>query len=219
MVPYRPTKEDELLMQPYRTYGGQMMDIRWSGGWLTPEGVYHPVDYASGITHATIAEEHGSNMSGSGSIITSPPMMRLFNKAMWIRITYFEGSSFCIELRGDLGGSGARYSQEEGELVGYYDYRRKNELLKFVSDYKKGFETYFINEVEYNKYHEFVMAIKDDNVAHKVYLGSDPERLEIETRYFASKDGIVHKPRGRMTYDDLPDDDIYDTPTFMKGKV
>ena len=136
MVPYRPTKEDELLMQPYRTYGGQMMDIRWSGGWLTPEGVYHPVDYANGITHATIAEEHGSNIRGSGSIITSPPMMRLFNNAMWTRITYFEGSSFCIELRGDLVGGGTRYSEEEGTFVEYYDYRSKNVLLEFVSDYK-----------------------------------------------------------------------------------
>ena len=219
MVPYRPTKEDELLMQPYRTYGGQMMDIRWSGGWLTPEGVYHPVDYASGITHATIAEEHGSNIRGSGSIITSPPMMRLFNHAMWIRITYFEGSSFCIELRGDLVGSGARYSEEEGEFVDYLDYRRKNELIRFVSDYKKGFESYFINDIEYNKYHEFITAIKDEKVAHKVYLVSDSEHLYIEKRHFASKDSIEYAPRKRMTYDDLTDDGTYDTPTFMKGKV
>ena len=224
MVPYRKTNEDDLLLKPYSMYNGVKIDISWSGGWLSPEGAYFPVDYRNGITHATIAEEHGSKIHGSGSIISSPPMIRLFDIAKWIRITYFEGSSFCVELKDDFVQVRGIYSEEARGHVEHYDFRRQKELLRFINDYKDGFESYFINDVEYKKYHEFVKAIKDDNVTLKGYSASDLEASTTKSPYInlTPTDRTFHKSEKFETYEDfmkdfLKDED-YGIPTFMRSK-
>lgn len=153
MFPYHATKEDDLLMKPYRIYNGKKIDIRWSGGWLTPEGEYYPVDYSNGITHETIAKEHGSKILGSGSIRTCPLVMRIYKFAGWIRITYFEGSTFCVELK-----CGQRINSD------YVENQYLNKLIKFVNDYRTGFESYYINDVEYKKYCDFLAALKSGNI-------------------------------------------------------
>jgi hypothetical protein len=75
-----------------------MIDIRWSGGWLTSDGKYYSVDYKNGVTHETIANQHGELIGGSGSIMTRPPIMRIFDIALWMRIAVIEYSTFCVEL-------------------------------------------------------------------------------------------------------------------------
>jgi hypothetical protein len=163
VMAYLPTAEDLILMKPYRIYKGQKIDIRWSGGWLTPEGVYFPVDYSNGVTHETIAEEHGNQIWGSGSITTRPPLMRIFDIAKWMRITYLEGSCFCVELKGALV-SKDYISGQSMSGIHTYQHRRQKQLLNFVKDYREGFESYFINDTEYRKYREFVAAIRSNMV-------------------------------------------------------
>src|SRR5262249_30765156 len=46
--------------------------------------------------------DRGRQIVGSGSIMTRPPIMRIFDIAKWMRITYFKYSSFCVELKGSL---------------------------------------------------------------------------------------------------------------------
>lgn len=154
IIAYSPTKFDRLLMKPYRILNGVKIDIRWAGGWLTPEGEYLPVDYRNGITHDSIAVEYGSQIWGSGSITTRPPIMRIFDIAKWMRITYLEGSSFCVELKGTFIDSCSGYSKNI----------RQTKFLKFVNDYKDGFESYFINNTEYKIYRDFVAAIRNNDV-------------------------------------------------------
>jgi len=167
MRAYLETKEDRLLMiKPYKIYNGQKIDIRWSGGWLTPEGEYLPVDYRNGITHATIADEYGSQIFGSGSITTRPPIMRIFDIAKWIRITYFEGSSFCVELKDSFVSDSYINGQSSSEIH-HYKHRRQKQLLKFVNDYSDGFESYFINDTEYKNYRDFAAAIRNNKVTPK----------------------------------------------------
>ena len=146
VVAYRETPEDRALTSAFRVYNGQQIDIRWSGGWLTPRGVYHPVDYKNGITHETLAQEHGRKIRGSGSIMTRPPIMRIFDVARWMRITYLEPSTFCVELKGK-----------------FRDKKRQRAILQFVSDYQQ-FDSYFINDVQHNTYLDFVAAIRADKV-------------------------------------------------------
>jgi hypothetical protein len=216
MVPYRETIEDGLLLKPFRIYNGVKIDIRWSGGWLTPEGIYHPIDYANGITHATLAGEFGNKIGGSGSIISSPPMIRLFDIAKWIRITYFESSSFCVELKDAFVEVRGIYSEDAGGHVEHYDRRRQTELLRFVNDYRSGFEAYFINDTEYKKYHEFVSAIKDNVVTPTGYSLLNPVCSVANSHYtnFMSTDRTVDA----KVYDDLLEDENYGIPTFMRNK-
>ena len=153
MRPYIETPEDRILTtRPFRVYMGRKIDIRWQGGWLTPEGVFHSVDYKRGITHETIAEEYGGLIQGSGSIMSQTPLIRIFNMKGWMRISYFEGASFCVELKGDF-------------LDDYYDHGhdRQRTLLRFVRDYK-GFDEYYINDAKYDTYQLFVGAIGRNEV-------------------------------------------------------
>lgn len=167
MIAYHETKEDRLLMmEPYKIFNGQKIDIRWSGGWLTPEGDYLPVDYRNGITHATIANEYGCQICGSGSIMTRQPIIRIFDIAEWIRITYFEGSSFCVELKGSFISVSYMSGQSSSENS-LYRHRRQMQLLKFVKGYRGGFESYYINDIEYKDYRDFVAAIKNNEVTPK----------------------------------------------------
>ena len=218
MVPYRGSKEDDLLMKPYRIYNGVKIDIRWSGGWLTPEGVYHPVDYLNGITHETIAEEHGSKIRGSGSIMFRPPMLRLFDLAKWMRITYFEGSSFCVQLMDDLVEPYGKYNEETGEEIECFDVRRQTQLLRFVNDYKNGFECYFINDVEYKTYHEFVKAIKDDNVTPMGYSASDP--VEPDPIFQGFTRSPIDPAKHAKAYETFlnSEDEDYGIPTFLRNR-
>lgn len=169
---YRETPEDRALTNASRMYNGQKIDIRWSGGWLTPEGDYYPVDYKNGITHETIANEHGSAICGSGSIMTRPPIMRIFDIAEWMRVTYLEHSSFCVELKGSFVGNIVGYSGKSEEELYQYNRRRQNVLLRFVKDFKD-FESYFINDVKHQTYREFVTAIRQNVV--------EPTRADEET--------------------------------------
>ena len=147
VMPYRPTREDKILSKrPFRFFRGKKIDVRWQGGWLSPDGSYYPVDYEKGITHETIAEEHGNLIQGSGSITTRPPVIRLFDFGEWMRVSYFEGSSFCVELKGD-------FSNET----------RQRALLNFVRDYK-GFDEYYLNDKKHKTYQQFIAAISKNEV-------------------------------------------------------
>lgn len=119
---------------------------------MTPNGDFHSIDYKAGITHETIAEEHGGLIHGSGSIETQTPLIRIFNMARWMRISYFEGSSFCVELKG-------------GFLDNYRDDSndRQRALLNFVRDHK-GFDEYYLNDAQYNSYQLFFAAISREEV-------------------------------------------------------
>lgn len=163
IMAYRETPEDRALTKAFRMYNGQKIDIRWSGGWLTPDGDYYPVDYKNGITHETIANEHGSLIYGSGSIMTRPPIMRIFDIAEWMRITYFENSSFCVELKGTLVGKVTSSSGKNEEDLYQYNRRRQKVLLRFVKEFKE-FDSYFINNMQHNSYGEFVTAIRDNDI-------------------------------------------------------
>jgi hypothetical protein len=160
---YEETPEDRALTNPFRMYNGLKIDIRWSGGWLTPDGDYHPVDYKNGITHETIANEHGSSIWGSGSIMTRPPIMRIFDIAEWMRIAYLESSSFCVELKGSLVGNIVSASDKNEEELYQYNHGRQSVLLRFVRDFKE-FDSYFINDVQHNTFRQFVAAIGQNNV-------------------------------------------------------
>ena len=141
MRPYIETPEDRTLTtRPFRVYKGRKIDIRWQGGWLTPEGDFHPVDYKRGITHETIAEEYGGLIEGSGSIMTTPPLIRIFGEG-WMRISYFEGASFGVELKWALD----------------YDEGKRN-LLNFVRNYR-GFDEYYLNNSKYDTYQQFIASI------------------------------------------------------------
>ena len=166
MMPYRETNEDRSLCDSYRWYDGEKIDIRWSGGWLTPGGRYYPVDYKNGITHETIANEHGSAIFGSGSVTTRPPVMRIFDIAKWMRIIYLEGSSFCVELTGSfVEDIVSRTGLNEDELS-EYNRRRQSTLLHFIRDFKE-FDSYFINDVQYRSYRAFNAAIRANDVSPK----------------------------------------------------
>jgi len=159
MMPYMESPEDRALSKPFRFYKGQKIDIRWSGGWLTPEGTFHPVNYANGITHETIANEHGDLIQGSGSIMSMPPIMRIFDIAKWMRITYFEYSTFAVQLKGTLTDKIYRMTGQGFDC----NRRRQNVLLRFVRDYGN-FENYFINDTRHSCYREFLAAIKNNEV-------------------------------------------------------
>jgi hypothetical protein len=148
---YQETPEDRAMTTAFRWYKGQKIDIRWRGGWLTPEGEYYPVDYKNGVTHETIADEHGSAILGSGSITSRPPIMRIFDIALWMRITYLEYSTFCVELKGNFKSP---------------PYKRHEVLVDFVLDYRR-FENYFVNDTQYDSFSEFVAAIIDNRVQPK----------------------------------------------------
>lgn len=151
MMPYRETAEDRALTTDSRLYNGQRIDIRWSGGWLTPGGEYFPVDYRNGITHETLGEELGRQFLGSGSITTQPPVVRLFRVGRWMRITYLNYTTFCVELKGSFSTRGSMKDL------------RMRTLLRFVQDYK-GFDSYFINDTRYDTFLDFVQAIREDKV-------------------------------------------------------
>lgn len=161
--PYSETPEDRALTNAYRTYNGKRIDIRWSGGWLTPDGVYHPVDCKNGITHETIADEHGSFIAGSGSIISRPPIMRIFDIEKWMRITYFEHSTFCVELKGSFVENVVMFPENNEKKPYQYNHRRQNALLRFVKDFQE-FDSYFINDAQHHTYGGFVAAIKKNEV-------------------------------------------------------
>ena len=160
---YRETPEDRALTNAYRTYRGRKIDIRWRGGWLTPTGTFHLVDYKNGVTHETLAEKHGSHIIGSGSISTRPPIMRIFDCAMWMRITYLEYSLFCVELKGAFIGNCSYASGLDEEALYVYNRRRQRTMLQFVQDYAN-FECYLINNVQYASFREFVAAIRANDV-------------------------------------------------------
>ena len=160
---YRETPEDRALAKPYRWYNGQKIDIRWRGGWLTPEGEFHPVDYQNGITHETLAEEHGQMIIGSGSITTRPPLIRIYDVAGWIRISYFEYATFCVELKGSFIGRVTYNSNINQDQLYDFNRRRQRVLLQFVKDYR-GFDSYFINQTQHDTYSSFVDAIRNDQV-------------------------------------------------------
>jgi hypothetical protein len=148
VMAYRETPEDQALTAAFRWYNGQKIDTRWSGGWLTPKGEYYPVDYRNGITHDTLAEEHGSLIRGSGSITTRPPVMRLFDIAEWMRITYIECTTFCVELKG-------RFKTRCHD--------RQQVMIDFILGQRR-FESYYINDTRYGSCGEFVSAIMVDRV-------------------------------------------------------
>ena len=148
---YEETPEDRALTAHFRWYNGRRIDTRWSGGWLTPSGTYYPVDYKNGVTHESIAEEHGELIDGSGSIATRPPIMRIFDIACWMRIIYMEFSTFCVELKGNL-------------KTGGYD--RQQVLIDFVLNYRR-FESYFINDMRYRSFGEFIRPIMDNIIEPK----------------------------------------------------
>ena len=208
--PYRETPEDKLLIeQPFRIYRGGKIDIRWAGGWLTPNGDYHPVDYRQSITHETIAEEHGARISGSGSISTRPPMMRIFDIAEWMRITYHEYSSFCVELKGAFvsGRTCSGLSPAENDERSR---QRQTALLSFIRDYRR-FEKYFINDVEYDSFRSFSNAIARNesqprsDVAGFIVCqkaadqGDSDAQLELAERY-AKGNGVARDARACLRW-------------------
>ena len=155
---YFPSPEDSLLMEkPFRYFRGAKIDTRWSGGWLTPVGKYHSVDYANGVTHATLAEEFGSRIGGSGSITSRPPVMRLFDTAEWVRITYLEYSSFCVEYKGTLVSDASQSGVNASELQEFQT-RRQTALLSFVREYSR-FDEYYLNDARYTCFKAFRRAI------------------------------------------------------------
>jgi hypothetical protein len=147
-IPYRESGEDRALTAHTRWCNGQRIDIRWSGGWLSPDGEYIPVDYANGVTHETLAEEHGSKIMASGSIMSRPPMMRLFDIVRWIRVTYLEPQTFCFELKNE------------------WDDKRMRTAVRFASDFRN-FDSYFINDEEHSTYFEFVRALRIGHISPK----------------------------------------------------
>ena len=164
-MPYRETPEDRLLMdRPFRVWRGRRIDTRWAGGWLTPDGEYIPIDYANGVTHETIAEDRGSRITGSGSIMTRPPIMRLFDVAKWMRITYFRYSSFCVELKGSLVGRSSSVTGMNERQLAAYNRRRQLALVRFVGDFSR-FEEYYLNDVRFDSFNKFRAGIWDDAVA------------------------------------------------------
>ncbi len=172
VMAYQETPEDRALTAAFRWYDGQRIDVRWAGGWLTPDGEYYPVDYKNGITHESIADEHGSLIWGSGSITTRPPVMRLFDIAGWIRIAYMEYSTFCVELKGHFHNCQSN---------------RQNVLIEFILNQPR-FESYYVNDTRYDNRNEIVSAIIADRVSPK---RADP-KLEGE----ASKMGVLRRRRG-----------------------
>jgi hypothetical protein len=185
---YVETPEDREITKPYRWYNGKKIDIRWSGGWLTPEGQFYSVDYANGVTHETIANEHGNRICGSGSIMTRPPIMRIFDTVKWMRIAYLEGSMFVVLLKGTLvGGSYPATLNEEDRNV--HIHRRQAELLNFVQGID-GWDNYFINDTMYSCYQEFISAIRNNDVR--------PTKGESETSSIAiscSEDAVAEIQR------------------------
>ena len=145
---YQETPEDVALTASFRWYNGQKIDTRWSGGWLTPKGEYYPVDYQNGITHETIADEHGEKIWGSGSISSRPPIMRLFDIAEWMRITYMEYSTFCVELKGKFK---------------THCHDRRQALIDFILQQRR-FESYYINDTKYDNCGEIVSAVMADRI-------------------------------------------------------
>ena len=163
IMAYSETPEDRALTSQFRLYNGRKIDIRWSGGWLTPYGEFLPVDYKNGITHETLAEQYGNLILGSGSITSRSPTLRLFGLAGWMRIVFLEGSSFCVELQGKLAeGTDFLPLRVEPEIE-IASRSRQSVLLSFVRDYKE-FESYFINDSKYDTYQEFINAIRTDDV-------------------------------------------------------
>lgn len=173
--------EDRFLTeQPFVEYNRALIDTRWAGGWLTPNGTYYPVDYRKGVTHQKIADKYGKRISsGGGSLRSQPPMIRLFNIAGWMRITFLEYSSFCVELKGNFVEFAERGMHVEGcelgtdwyslpekmsdEELNDFKNRRKFTLLKFVRDYSR-FDRYFINNTWYNTFLAFKSAIGKNEV-------------------------------------------------------
>jgi hypothetical protein len=163
VIAYRETPEDRALTNPYRIYNGRKIDVRWSGGWLTPEGTYYPIDYRNGITHETIAEEQCKRTIGSGSITSTPPVIRLFSISGWMRITYLDFSSFCVELKGSPGDGVLvnlqRILSFNREGVCQYGSDRATALLRFAKNYKE-YDSYFINNTQHDTYLKFVASIR-----------------------------------------------------------
>lgn len=146
--PYIPSPEDvALLEKPYRLFRGRKIDIRWSGGWLTPEGKYYAADYANGITHESLAARYCAKEPlayGSGSIMSIPTVIKVFRMFGWMRITYLDGSSFCVEATGMLND-------------------RREVLLRFAKDFKE-FNDYYLNDRHYATYLKFVAAVRNDAI-------------------------------------------------------
>lgn len=176
-MPYQEKPEDRLLMdKPFRVWRGMRIDTRWAGGWLTPEGEYIPVDYARGVTHETIAEDRGSQIMGSGSIMTRPPIMRIFDVVKWMRITYFEYSSFCVELKGSLVSYSVSVSRTNERVLTAQNRRRQLALVKFVRDFTR-FEEYYLNDIRFDSFKKFRAGIWNDAVAPRAVgcIGDDPD--------------------------------------------
>jgi len=147
VMPYRPTRENRILStRPSRFFRRKKIDVRWQGGWLSLEGTY----LSGGLCKVHYPRNHcrGTRKpaSGSGSIMTRPPVMRLFDFGGWMRISYFKGDSFCVELKGD-----------------FLDETRQNVLLNFIRDYK-GFDEYYLNDGKHATYQRFILAISGNAV-------------------------------------------------------
>ena len=95
--------------------------------------------------------------------MTRPPMMRLFDIAEWMRITYHEYSSFCVEFKGSLIGQCTSYSGKSEEELHDYNLRRQIQLLRFVREYSR-FDEYYLNDSKLDSFVKFKCAISKNVV-------------------------------------------------------
>ena len=77
--------------------------------------------------------------------------MRLFDIVKWMRITYFESSTFCVELKGTF----------LDKLNGDGD--RMRAMLRFAQDYRN-FDVYCLNDARFETFLDFVRAIRSNDV-------------------------------------------------------
>ena len=193
-------------MRPWRMYNGRKIDVRWHGGWLAADGTYLPVEYAAGVTHESIAGEH--MVFGSGSISTMPPMAQAFYLHCWMRIAYFEPSSFCVQLSGT-------FVTETSGSERRTDRSRRDTLLRFVRDYKR-FDSYYINDVRYDRFWEFARAIRHNEVTpaeaslyerEEFRKRNRADQLEIQLARLARRQGFIDVFReGPRDQADPPDE-------------
>ena len=182
--PYILTPEDKLLLDcPFTEYRGQRIDNRWAGGWLTPLGTFLPVDYRNGMTHEVVAAHH-LFFYGSGSISSQPIQILMMNMCGWMRISYLEYSSFCVELKGALflreeteetdessefviSGDATYWIGTTSELTKedrtINDRTRRHSLLSFIREYSR-FDRYFINNTGFDSFKAFRHAITTNQV-------------------------------------------------------
>lgn len=107
----------------------------------------------------------------------------MMNRCGWMRISYLEYSSFCVELKGSLflrkeTGEynnlppsrrrentywiGTRVESDKEDLT-INDRTRRHSLLKFIREYSR-FDRYFINNTGFGSFKAFRQAITTNQV-------------------------------------------------------